>query len=138
MIGIIMLAVLTEGLSKLRFKLQRSFKGHPQRKRWAITGMHGLQALFGYILMLATMTFSVELLLCVIVGLGIGYAAFYDEQDPHVTSNPCCSYIQAEANERTSRMAAGTVEAADGYAAGTRVNPTEETALMETNAKSSR
>ena len=52
--------------------------------------------------MLATMTFSVELFLCVIGGLGLGYALFYNENDPHVTTNPCCNFIQSEAIERTS------------------------------------
>merc|ERR1719384_462579 len=56
--------------------------------------------MFGYILMLATMTFSVELLLCVIVGLGIGFILFYDERDGHVTTNPCCSFMQSESDER--------------------------------------
>lgn len=50
--------------------------------------------------MLATMTFSVELFFCVLVGLGSGYAIFYDENDTHVTTNPCCNFIQNEADER--------------------------------------
>lgn len=104
MIGIVLLAVLTEGLSMIRFKLQNSFKSQPQRRRWVLTGVHGLQALTGYILMLATMTFSIELLLCVILGLGLGYGLFYNEGDTHVTTNPCCNFIQSEANERETQL----------------------------------
>jgi hypothetical protein len=53
--------------------------------------------------MLATMTFSVELLLCVMMGLGCGFAIFYDDHDTHVTTNPCCNFIQDEANERIDK-----------------------------------
>jgi len=101
MLGIFALAVLTEGISKFRFLASRRLKG--SAKRWSVTGLHGLQALVGYILMLATMTFSVELLGCVIVGLGSGFAMFYDDHDTHVTTNPCCNFIQDEANERIDK-----------------------------------
>ena len=101
MVGIVLLAIFTEFLSLLRFQAQHSIRGS-QTRRWTITLLHGLQALFGYVLMLATMTFSVELFLCVIGGLGLGYALFYNENDPHVTTNPCCNFIQSEAIERTS------------------------------------
>ena len=109
MFGILVLAVATEGISKLRFLMSRRLKG--SRKRWTVTCLHGLQALVGYLLMLATMTFSVELLLCVIVGLGLGFAIFYDDDDNHVTTNPCCNFIQDEAKERYDTMVEGRVEA---------------------------
>jgi hypothetical protein len=101
MIGVLALAILTEGISKLRFIAQLKFahESH-RRRRWSITMLHGLQAFVGYMLMLATMTFSVELFFCVLLGLGIGYAIFYDENDTHVTTNPCCNFIQNEADER--------------------------------------
>jgi hypothetical protein len=100
MIGVLALAILTEGISKLRFMAQLTL--HGSRRRWSITVLHGLQAFVGYVLMLATMTFSVELFFCVLLGLGMGYAIFYDEQDTHVTTNPCCNFIQNEADERLS------------------------------------
>ena len=102
MLGILLLSIATEGLSKTRSLLSKRLKGGI--KRWTITLLHGLQALVGYILMLATMTFSVELLFCVIVGLGIGFAIFYDDEDSHVTTNPCCNFIQEEFNERASTL----------------------------------
>lgn len=95
MTGIVALGVVTEGISKMRSLLSKNLKG--SLKRWSITFLHGLQALVGYILMLATMTFSVELLACVIVGLGLGFAVFYDDDDLHVTTNPCCNFIQVRA-----------------------------------------
>lgn len=102
MVGVVLLGIVTEGISKLRSLLSKNLTG--SAKRWTITLLHGLQALVGYILMLATMTFSVELLACVIVGLGLGFALFYDDDDLHVTTNPCCNFIQEEFNERASRM----------------------------------
>ena len=109
MVGVVLLGIVTEGISKLRsllvsfcaspnhstpfrfltcYPLKQSKKLTGSAKRWTITLLHGLQALVGYILMLATMTFSVELLACVIVGLGLGFALFYDDDDLHVTTNP--------------------------------------------------
>jgi hypothetical protein len=131
MMGIVLLGIVTEGISKLRSHLSKRLSG--TIKRWTITLLHGLQALVGYILMLATMTFSLELLGCVIVGLVIGFALFYDDVDDdlHVTNNPvrrisspffhthrelsltslhsinfhqCCNFIQNEVNERASAL----------------------------------
>ena len=55
--------------------------------------------------MLATMTFSIEILICVVVGLGAGYAIFFQRDEEflhnngHVTTNPCCSFMDNEAKE---------------------------------------
>ena len=86
MMGIIILGIVMEGISKLRSHLSKRLSGFA--KRWAITLVHGVQALVGYILMLATMTFSLELLGCVILGLSLGFALFYDDDDLYVTNNP--------------------------------------------------
>jgi hypothetical protein len=121
MFGIVMLSIFTEGVSKLRSVLSRRLTG--TAKRWIMALIHGVQALVGYILMLAAMTFSVELLACIIFGLGTGFAMFYDDEDNHVTTNPvcvqsiivssigfhpwfssfnyqCCNFIQEEFKER--------------------------------------
>jgi len=100
MAGVVAMGVLTELISRLRFRVQRGLTAGSLCKRWIITGLHGFQALVGYVLMLATMTFSFEILACVILGLALGYAIFYDEDDTHVTTNPCCNFIQSEADER--------------------------------------
>ena len=81
MVGVTLLAILTEAISKFRHNLSvkaRRATTQQQRKNlhWAQIGLHGIHALTGYILMLATMTYSLELLLCVILGLVIGYAIF--------------------------------------------------------------
>lgn len=67
-----------------------------------ISSLHGIQALLGYIVMLATMTFSVEILISVILGLSTGYYYYFAGEvglEGHVTTNPCCSYMQNESNE---------------------------------------
>lgn len=69
--------------------------------RLAVTLIHGVQALLGYLLMLATMTFSVELFFAVVLGLATGYAIFFRHQEAlnehHMTSNPCCNFMEGEA-----------------------------------------
>ena len=70
--------------------------------RYCIPPLHGLQALTGYALMLVTMTFSVELLAAVVLGLAVGYAVFFGVTDgdvQHVTANPCCEFMQEETRE---------------------------------------
>ena len=105
MIGIVLLAVLTEGISKVRHNLSRKGRREvmslqqARRFRAAQTGIHGFHALIGYILMLATMTFCLELLFCVILGLVIGYVAFGGDAYSHV-ANPCCAFLEDEAKER--------------------------------------
>lgn len=164
MVGVFGLAVLVEGVSKLRhvivvqarkqrrqYRLRRRRQQQRQQQRrgnetnygdrnesffllrqaneflsehlltlvrWTIVLLHGLQALVGYILMLAIMTYSVELFLMVILGLTTGYATFFgkdvgggDEHDEdtavaavHVTTNPCCNFMQDEASEVRPRQ----------------------------------
>lgn len=100
MIGMFLLAFLTEAISKARFACSSKPTLQGGRRRTSLTALHATQALVGYILMLATMTFSVELLLSVVAGLGVGYATFYDDRDHHVTTNPCCNFIQDETDDR--------------------------------------
>jgi hypothetical protein len=106
MIGVIGLAIVTEGISKVRHTLSRKTRradvtrSEIQKISLMQTGLHGLHALTGYILMLATMTFSLEILICVILGLVIGYVLFGGDTYSHVTTNPCCAFLEDEANER--------------------------------------
>jgi hypothetical protein len=93
MVGVFFAALLVEGFSKLRHKIVRAVRrqrfddnssiSQCQKiaLRWAVTVLHGMQALFGYTLMLVTMTFSIELLLCVVFGLATGYAVFFQSAD---------------------------------------------------------
>ena len=106
MIGVLLLAIVTEGISKYRHTLSQKAKKtyylsqEAKILRLTQTTLHGFHAFTGYILMLATMTFALELLLSVIVGLVIGYAIFGGDQYSHVTTNPCCAFLEDEACER--------------------------------------
>jgi hypothetical protein len=127
MIVIVIMAILTEGISRLRFQVQHAqqqqqqvdgrqspfwcacchwLTSDPSRKRNVVTVLHGVQACVGYVLMLATMTYSLEFLFSVVLGLGIGYTIFYNELDNHVTTNPCCNFMQGEADERAVSLLA--------------------------------
>ena len=102
MVFVMALAVAVEGLAKLRNRLRRKEAQFPHN-HFIITVIHGLQAFVGYILMLVTMTFSFELLLCVVIGLMLGYGIFFQQkqhpedsplQSTHHTTNPCCAFLE--------------------------------------------
>lgn len=124
MMGVFLLAVSVEGFSKLRHRVVRAARqnaslGQTSKALWlrsTVTLLHGMQALLGYTLMLVTMTFSLELLMCVVAGLAVGYAIFFQQmgclfdasddgvdsvsdEARHVTSNPCCEFMSEESRE---------------------------------------
>jgi len=118
MFGVLVLAVIVEGVSKARQVFARHardagggmdskqteqqstgvsslFWRSPFAVSAASSAIHGVQALLGYVLMLATMTFSAELLLMTVAGLSIGHGVFFRRRDAgggvpkgHVNSNP--------------------------------------------------
>ena len=118
MVGCFFLAIFVEGLSALRYRIVHSVKlahrrGDQQQSstqglRLVVSIFHGLQGLVGYLLMLAIMTFSVELLLSVAVGLAVGYGVFFQYEEAfgrvHVTTNPCCSFLEGEARETQTQQ----------------------------------
>ena len=74
---------------------------------------HGLQALFGYLLMLAAMTYSIELLASAIVGISLGHNIFYKKRQAmrriqHSdigiadSATPCCEFLQDDVNDINS------------------------------------
>ena len=124
MVGCFFLAIFVEGLSALRYRIVRSVKqahrrGDQQQSstqglRLVVSVFHGLQGLVGYLLMLSIMTFSVELLLSVAVGLAVGYGLFFQYEEAfgrvHVTTNPCCSFLEGEARETLTQEEEGEEE----------------------------
>jgi len=108
------LAVAVEGLAKFRHVVVAKSKRNNNNKlaRYSIPVLHGLQAAAGYMLMLIAMTFSVELLLSVVAGLAVGYAIFFRitiDNDPyqlrqHVTTNPCCEFMEEESKETAAAL----------------------------------
>jgi hypothetical protein len=118
LVGIFLLALVVEAISTFRYRIvQVAKKAHRRSEgtagtssrtsvvclRLSVTVLHGVQGLLGYMLMLATMTFSVELLAAVVLGLALGYGFFFQRAEAlgrlHVTSNPCCSFLEGEARE---------------------------------------
>ena len=68
MIGLFLMAIGAEGLSVVRKKT---------RKKSRIVALHALQAFTGYLLMLGGMTFVIELLFSICLGLATGYYIFH-------------------------------------------------------------
>jgi hypothetical protein len=141
MIGIALLGVFVEGVSKLRHRTVKAAKRahvsgdqqrwNPKFLRFSITLLHGSQAFTGYILMLATMTFSIELLLSAVFGLALGYAIFFQTEEHylgdsgHVTTNPCCSFMEDEAKElRREDTPGNATEASSDRTHGSEDNET--------------
>lgn len=100
MLGIFGLAALTEGISRVRHQLFKKARSASQdeHSKYSLlqTSLHGLHALMGYMLMLATMTFSLELFFSVILGLVFGYVLFGGDEQTHVATNPCCAFLEDE------------------------------------------
>jgi hypothetical protein len=138
LLGTFVFAILVEGFARLRHFIVKEARGgvgratsgnsglaHGWKRRLlrsSIPVLHGLQALAGYSLMLIAMTFSVELLFAVVLGLATGYGIFFatgatDQQSAdllrqHVTTNPCCEFMEEESKEAIRPASASTEEAA--------------------------
>lgn len=111
LVFVFVLSFSTEAISKYRHNLtarpmSREYQARRTRQM-IISGLHGFQALLGYVVMLATMTFSVEILLSVVFGLSAGYFYYFAGEiglEGHVTTNPCCNFMQDESNEHEQRQ----------------------------------
>ena len=77
------LGVSVEAMGSYRRKLDKGArkKGVRDRKnrRVLFAVLHFVQAVMGYVLMLATMTYSVEMLVAACLGLSVGFAIFSDK-----------------------------------------------------------
>ena len=78
------------------------------------TLLYGTQTIIGYLLMTATMTYSIEILVTICLGHGLGYATFMYNDDPELnnlkqSAHPCCDFmtvdriIQTIENEKISQ-----------------------------------
>ena len=73
-----LLGLLTQGLTVMRAIVVV----HVPRKKYILVGIYVLQMFMGYILMFVAMTYSVELLLSVVMGLAFGYFVFHRGKQP--------------------------------------------------------
>jgi len=102
MLGVVALGIGIEGVSSLRSKYLALAKIESERREISVrvqvlmTLLHGLQACIGYILMLATMTYSIELFVCAVLGLCIGNFIFRRHKTimSSNSSNPCCDLLE--------------------------------------------
>ena len=95
--GNILLGIAVEGFSsirKLAFKKMNQNKFGNPIKTVIASLLHGVQAFMGYMLMLSAMTYSMELLLCVVTGLSIGYGMNHGggSAPPDGFKDPCCDF----------------------------------------------
>jgi len=102
-IGVIFLGIAVEGLLCLRRLLQSRkilrFISSPIR-RASIISLFGLNIASGYLAMLVAMTYSVELFICMVVGLVIGHAIFNTSAPVGESVDPCCaSQVIGESRE---------------------------------------
>ena len=92
--GQFLLAFGVEALSLLRRRIFKKFEVIPQEQRnfykFIMFSLHILQALVGYLIMLGAMTYSVEVLVSVVLGLGVGYLVFNSEFPVTAKAEPCC------------------------------------------------
>jgi len=93
-IGVIILGIGVEGLLCFR-RLLQSRKilrviSSPVR-RGGIIALFGFNIAFGYLAMLVAMTYSIELFICMVIGLVIGHGIFNTTAPVGETVDPCCA-----------------------------------------------
>lgn len=94
-IGVFFLGLGIEGLICLRRKIvnrKRFFINIPMAlRKIVVIALFGTNLILGYLAMLVAMTYSVELFLCVVVGLILGHALFNSHTPVGETIDPCCA-----------------------------------------------
>jgi len=117
MICVFIMGIVTEGITRLKHEVSQKARETSNTRRasklWYMqTCLQGLNALAAYMLMLAIMTYSLELLCCVVLGLMVGYFLFEGDLYNHGAGSPCCNFLEDD-NERDNDdgMIATLVEA---------------------------
>jgi len=93
-IGVVILGIAIEGLLALRRNLQSRkilLKMSSLMRRVLIILLFGVNVACGYFGMLVAMTYSVELFLCMVIGLLLGHAIFNSEAEIGESVDPCCA-----------------------------------------------
>ncbi len=84
MFGVLVLGILAEAL--VAFRRSRAAKGVAGHLEASLG--YGLQLALGYLLMLAAMTYAVELFVATVTGITIGHALFRTDR---AAAPPCCA-----------------------------------------------
>jgi len=93
-IGVILLGIGIEAMLCFRRKLQKRRilpRINGLYRRVAIVALFGLNIASGYFAMLVAMTYSVELFICMIIGLVMGHAIFNTGAAVGESVDPCCA-----------------------------------------------
>eukprot|EP00092_Neocalanus_flemingeri_P002133 GFUD01002273.1.p1 GENE.GFUD01002273.1~~GFUD01002273.1.p1 ORF type:complete len:546 (-),score=175.52 GFUD01002273.1:534-2171(-) len=93
-VGVILLGVAVEGMLCLRRQLQGRrilLRISGVTRRVSIVLLFGLNIASGYLAMLVAMTYSVELFICMVIGLVVGHAIFNTEAAVGESVDPCCA-----------------------------------------------
>jgi len=100
-IGVVILGIAIEAMLCFRRKLQKRkilLRLSGLHRRVAIIALFGVNIASGYFAMLVAMTYSVELFICMIVGLVIGHGIFNTGAVVGESVDPCCA-SQAISND---------------------------------------
>jgi len=93
-VGVIILGIAIEGLLCLRREIQSRkilLRIRGVARRASIVFLFTLNISSGYLAMLVAMTYSVELFICMVVGLVVGHAIFNTEAAVGESVDPCCA-----------------------------------------------
>jgi len=93
-VGVILLGIAIEGMLCLRRELQSRkilLRISGVARRASIVLLFALNIASGYLAMLVAMTYSVELFICMVIGLVLGHAIFNTEAAVGESVDPCCA-----------------------------------------------
>ena len=101
MLCVVAMGIGTEGINRWKHTVFQQRRNHRNSNPNATTklallhtGLQGLSILSAYLLMLVVMTYSLELLLCVIVGLMIGHYVFDGDSLQKGGGTLCCNFLE--------------------------------------------
>ena len=99
MLFVLLLGIVTEFISKLRFQVSKQ-PSSSSLQAHAHSPITWFASTCGIYINVGNNDFFRRIIRFVLLGLGVGYSLFYSDEDWHVTTNPCCNYMQDEAKER--------------------------------------
>jgi len=122
MVCVVGMGIATEGINRWKHTVAQTAKARNNNNNnhnhhyaaMQHTCLQGLSILSAYLLMLVVMTYSFELLSCVIVGLMIGHYVFDGDSLHRGTGGtPCCTFLETTTGERSdgNGNGNGTMEA---------------------------
>jgi len=109
MVCVVAMGIATEGISRWKHDVAQKARETDSRRntindnrlRVMHTCLQGLSIMSAYMLMLVVMTYSLELLSCVILGLMIGYYIFDGDSLHHRGGTPCCNFLEGGGSDGT-------------------------------------